>query len=157
MDWVSDASYEAYPIGVNDPSDGERKRMVDPHDKVASPYGWHAESANKKYTSTMGNNVVAQENLDGEVENDYLHNYRPDGGVKLNFEFPMDLKQEPKTYLDASITNLFVWNNVMHDLFHKYGFDEKSGNFQQNNFGKGGKGGDAVIANAQGWFIFIAA
>jgi len=30
-----------------------------------------------------------------------------------------------------------------------YGFNERSGNFQQNNFGKGGRGGDAVIANAQ--------
>jgi len=30
-----------------------------------------------------------------------------------------------------------------------YGFDEKSGNFQQHNFGRGGKEGDAVIANAQ--------
>lgn len=38
----------------------------------------------------------------------------------------------------------------MHDLFYQYGFDEVSGNFQQNNFGKGGRGGDAVIANAQG-------
>ena len=30
-----------------------------------------------------------------------------------------------------------------------YGFDEPSGNFQQYNFGRGGLGGDAVIANAQ--------
>lgn len=31
----------------------------------------------------------------------------------------------------------------------RYGFDEVSGNFQQYNFEKGGKDGDAVIANAQ--------
>lgn len=37
----------------------------------------------------------------------------------------------------------------MHDVFYKYGFDEKSGNFQMDNFGRGGKGDDAVIANAQ--------
>lgn len=30
-----------------------------------------------------------------------------------------------------------------------YGFDEVSGNFQQYNFGRGGKENDAVIANAQ--------
>lgn len=30
-----------------------------------------------------------------------------------------------------------------------YGFDEVSGNFQQHNFGRGGKENDAVIANAQ--------
>ncbi len=37
----------------------------------------------------------------------------------------------------------------MHDLFYKYGFNEESGNFQENNLGRGGKGNDAVIANAQ--------
>lgn len=37
----------------------------------------------------------------------------------------------------------------MHDLFYVYGFDEQSGNFQKSNKNKGGKGDDAVIANAQ--------
>ena len=31
----------------------------------------------------------------------------------------------------------------------RYGFDELAGNFQQYNFGRGGEGNDAVIANAQ--------
>ena len=31
----------------------------------------------------------------------------------------------------------------------RYGFDEISGNFQQYNFGRGGRENDAVIANAQ--------
>jgi extracellular elastinolytic metalloproteinase len=61
----------------------------------------------------------------------------------------VDLTAEPKSYLDAAITNLFYWNNIMHDLFYKYGFNEESGNFQENNLGRGGKGNDAVIANAQ--------
>ena len=34
-------------------------------------------------------------------------------------------------------------------LMTRYGFDEKSGNFQQSNFGRGGRENDAVIANAQ--------
>src|SRR5262245_39239415 len=37
----------------------------------------------------------------------------------------------------------------MHDVFYRYGFNEVAGNFQENNFGKGGKDNDAVIANAQ--------
>lgn len=149
VDWVSDATYNVYPIGVNDPTDGERKLVKDPADKDASPLGWHAMSEKENYTSTMGNNVYAHENLDGKSNNDYLKNFRPDGGKKLKFDFPLDLKKEPKSYLKAAITNLFYWNNIMHDLFYKYGFDEKSGNFQQNNFGRGGRGNDAVIANAQ--------
>ena len=37
----------------------------------------------------------------------------------------------------------------MHDLSYVYGFNEESGNFQNNNFGKGGKDGDGIIAQAQ--------
>jgi len=51
--------------------------------------------------------------------------------------------------LDAATNNLFFWNNIMHDLFWQYGFNEPSGNFQENNFGHGGLGNDAVQANAQ--------
>ena len=34
-------------------------------------------------------------------------------------------------------------------MLPSYGFDEVAGNFQQHNFGRGGKEGDAVITNAQ--------
>jgi len=148
-DWVSDASYEVYPLGVNDPADGERKVVHDPANKEASPFGWHGISKTKSFTTTRGNNVMAQENLDGSEENDLDTNFRPDGGKELKFEYAVNLKKEPSTYLNASITNLFYWNNIMHDLFYQYGFDEQSGNFQKNNNGRGGKGGDEVIANAQ--------
>lgn len=42
-----------------------------------------------------------------------------------------------------------MWNNYIHDIFYQYGFDEPSGNFQENNFGRGGAQNDAVQANAQ--------
>jgi hypothetical protein len=47
------------------------------------------------------------------------------------------------------VANLFYWNNVMHDVTHGYGFDEAAGNFQVNNYGHGGLGGDDVRAEAQ--------
>lgn len=37
----------------------------------------------------------------------------------------------------------------MHDLTYHYGFTEAAGNFQLENFGKGGKGKDPIIAYAQ--------
>lgn len=86
--------------------------------------------------------------MDG-CENEELDHARPDGGAELKFQFPIDFKRQPKTYLNASVTNLFYWNNVLHDLLYQYGFDEVAGNFQQNNFDRGGEQGDAVIANAQ--------
>ncbi|KAH6585120.1 hypothetical protein BASA60_000668 [Batrachochytrium salamandrivorans] len=33
----------------------------------------------------------------------------------------------------------------MHDITYQYGFTEKAGNFQKDNFGKGGEDGDAVV------------
>ncbi len=53
---------------------------------------------------------------------------------------------------DAAITQLFYYTNVMHDWLYGHGFDEASGNFQVDNFGRGGSGGDPVLAEAQdGW------
>jgi hypothetical protein len=37
----------------------------------------------------------------------------------------------------------------MHDWLYTLGFDEPSGNFQTDNFGRGGFGGDAVLADVQ--------
>ena len=36
----------------------------------------------------------------------------------------------------------------MHDVMYQYGFDEVSGNFQNNNLGRGGIGNDFVKAEA---------
>jgi extracellular elastinolytic metalloproteinase len=146
IDWVSDATYNVFPLGINDPTSGDRVVLINPSNGDASPEGWHNQG-DKTFTNTIGNNVYAQENHDGG--NDYLNNERPEGGASLNFDFPLDLTKDPKDYLDVATTNLFYWNNVVHDLFYTYGFDEEAGNFQEDNNGKGGKGGDAVIANAQ--------
>jgi extracellular elastinolytic metalloproteinase len=60
-----------------------------------------------------------------------------------------DALGEARKYINATITQLFYTSNMVHDLYYRYGFDEVSGNFQQYNFGRGGKEGDGVIANAQ--------
>ncbi len=74
----------------------------------------------------------------------------PEGGPGLDFDFPVDLLTEhPHDYWDAAVTNLFFWNNTIHDVLYGYGFDEASGNFQANNYGRGGLGGDYVRAEAQ--------
>ncbi len=40
-------------------------------------------------------------------------------------------------------------NNIMHDVWYQYGFDEASGNFQENNYNRGGADDDYVFAEAQ--------
>src|SRR5262249_35027506 len=44
---------------------------------------------------------------------------------------------------------LFYLCNWMHDRLYEIGFTEAAGNFQNNNFGRGGAGNDAVQADAQ--------
>jgi len=46
--------------------------------------------------------------------------------------------------LDAAATNLFFQHNRIHDEYYALGFTESAGNFQVDNGGKGGQGGDAI-------------
>ncbi|KAF9579136.1 Fungalysin/Thermolysin Extracellular metalloproteinase 5, partial [Lunasporangiospora selenospora] len=61
LDWVSDAVYNVYPVGTNDPSDGDRQLVVNPEDiATASPQGWvraPTQGNNSGYVSS-GNNVM---------------------------------------------------------------------------------------------------
>jgi len=142
------SSYNVYPLRIESPSHGARTTITDPADVTASPFGWHDinSAAGAEFTITRGNNVHAYEDLDG---NNNTSGYSPDGGDSLTFDFPLDFSNSPDQNLDASITNLFYWNNLMHDVWYHYGFDEASGNYQANNYGRGGVPGDYVEAQAQ--------
>jgi extracellular elastinolytic metalloproteinase len=65
------------------------------------------------------------------------------------FDFPFNQSMDPSTYRPAAVTNLFYWNNIMHDVTYNYGFDPPAGNFQVNTYGAAGAGGDDVRAEAQ--------
>lgn len=140
-------SYEVFPDPVESPSHGARQVVSNPSDPVASPFGWHDTDGlvGAEFTITRGNNVWAMEdqNADNGV------GASPDGGATLDFSFPLDLTNQPNTYTDAALTNLFFWNNRIHDVLYHYGFDEVSGNFQENNYGNGGAGTDYVLADGQ--------
>ena len=113
---------------------------------------------------TQGNNVTAYQDLD----NSNGVGYQPQtpasgdpGFQHLNYTFTdawrtgagadVDLT-DGYADRDSTITQLFYYTNVMHDYLYGLGFNEASGNFQVNNFGRGGSGGDPVLAEAQdGW------
>jgi extracellular elastinolytic metalloproteinase len=42
-------------------------------------------------------------------------------------------------------TNFNLVANTVHDIYYQYGFNEAAGNFQKDNFGKGGEGNDNVL------------
>ncbi len=144
-------SYLAIPMPpFSDPEDsGGQVVITDPADATASPFGWHDTNGviGAESTLTRGNNVNAQEDLDGNNSG----GLSPDGGATLDFAFVFDPALQPAVpdNLEASIVNLFYINNVMHDLTYLYGFDEPAGNFQVNNYGNGGASGDQVEADAQ--------
>ncbi|MFZ0544171.1 MAG: M36 family metallopeptidase, partial [Candidatus Promineifilaceae bacterium] len=118
----------AYP--KEDPDDGPATLEMDPADPTSNPFGWHDTdgSAGAEYTITRGNNVYADSDLDA---NNTPDGNAPDGGAGLSFNFPFNLDADPSTYLTSTIVNLFYWNNLMHDISYRYGFDEVSGNFQE--------------------------
>ena len=139
--------YNVFPLGIESPSHGNRVLVVNPADTVASPYGWHDTNgvSGAEHTTTKGNNVEAREDIDGN--NNTLGNMAQ-GGTDLIFDFPLSFELPPAQSQNAAITNLFYWNNIMHDVWYQYGFDEPAGNFQQNNYGNGGLGNDFVRADA---------
>lgn len=141
------SQYNVFPIPVESPNHGSSTLVVDPHDLEASPFGWHDTDgiAGAEFTITRGNNVYAQDDLNG---NNGIGT-SPDGGESLDFNSEFNLDTEPRNMLDAATTNLFYWNNVIHDVMYHYGFDEESGNFQEFNYGGEGQGGDSVTAEAQ--------
>jgi len=142
------ATYLVYGIPAMDPNFGERVTVTGAPDATASPLGWFDQGRpGQVFTDTRGNNVYAQDNPTGGAP--WQNNYRPNCGTALNCVFPIDLATEPRTYRDAAILNLFWWNNIIHDIFYLHGFDEVSGNAQENNMGRGGRDNDAVQANAQ--------
>ncbi len=143
------SQYNIYPLPIESPNHGSRQIVNNPADNVASPFGWHDDDgiAGAEYTTTQGNNVVAQLDSDGNNGTGDM----PDGTASLNFNFPLDFNQQPSGYQNAAITNLFYWNNIMHDIWYHYGFDTESGNFQQTHYNRVNfaGSGDPVQADAQ--------
>ncbi len=138
-------SYRAYALPAESPNHGPHELVINPHYPEASPYGWHdvdgVEGAD--YTSTRGNNVHAFIDLDDDVISD---GDEVEGGDALVFDVPHLTEENGEFNSDAAVVNLFYANNIIHDLTYLYGFDESKGNYQSNNYGNGGIGGDYIIA-----------
>jgi extracellular elastinolytic metalloproteinase len=110
--------------------------------------GWMGTS-----TVTTGNNVEAY--LDTNADN--VPDANNGSGLSTghassptqDFTFPFSTAVDPRTQQAAVVTNLFYYNNIMHDFSYNLGFTETARNFQVNNFGRGGTGNDSVRAEAQ--------
>ena len=137
--------YEVFALPLESPYYGTRTIETNIAND-ASPFGWHDIDGTDgaDFTTTRGNNVNAYEDGDNL-------GYQPDGGQQLDFSgyaFDQDYSIDNQ-FEDAAITNLFYWNNIIHNLMFQYGFDSVAGNFQENNYGQDGEESDSVNAEAQ--------
>lgn len=142
-------TYRVIPFQIESPIHGNFQLVNNPSNSNASPFGWHDTDGapGAEFTTTKGNNVWAKEDF---LSDNATTSFSPEGGPSLLFDFPYGgTSVNASTYIEAACTNLFYMNNIMHDVWYQYGFDEVSGNFQQNNYGKGGTAGDFVFADAQ--------
>lgn len=143
---LTGATYNVFGLPYESPNHGPRTLITDPQDSLASPFGWHTRNTSnlKEFTITRGNNVYAYE----DQANANAPGFSPDGGDSLYFDFPVNFAAPPIQSMPAAVTNLFYMNNIAHDVFYQYGFTEAAGNFQVNNYGRGGIGNDEVRAEA---------
>jgi extracellular elastinolytic metalloproteinase len=145
MDYAkNDASYQVFPWGCVDPDHCDREIIEEPKYPSASPSGWHSENAGP--ISLSGNNARSVIMDKNQTRADGYTASTPDG----KFIFPLELEPKDFTeYRDASETQMFYMANMYHDVMYDFGFDEKSGNYEMNNGGKGGIGNDIVYTVSQ--------
>ena len=132
-----------------DPEAGGRSQIV-------FPAGWATAG-----DTTSGNNVNAYQDAAGDNsaqaadqphDADRHWNYTwndPWGASVAGAEADLPLTGADR---DAVVTQLFYYTNWYHDYAYDLGFTETARNFQNDNFGNGGTGNDAVEAESDANF-----
>ncbi len=109
----------------------------------ASPQGWIPAGAN----TLLGNNA--------QVYADWDDNDAPDapaitGTAYRVFDYPLSFTSGTRAdYVEAAQVQAFYVINLFHDRLWNLGFDEAAGNFQSDNFGRGGLQGDPLRVEVQ--------
>ena len=111
-------------------------------DTNASPAGWVTDG---QYT-LVGNNADVYADWN---DNDSRDDPPVEGTTNRVFDLPCDLTGHPTNYVEFSQVQAFYLANMFHDRMYQLGFDEVAGNFQSDNFGRGGYQGDALVIEVQ--------
>ncbi|CUA72709.1 hypothetical protein RSOLAG22IIIB_10242 [Rhizoctonia solani] len=141
ISFVHKASYRVVPFTSQDPGDGFTV-VTNPHDTISSPNGWH-QYGTTTTTTTSGNNVIAYKGTTTATTS------QSSTGNNYDYVFNPSAAPTTSTNIDAARVNAFYVANMIHDLTYRYGFDEASYNFQENNNGKGGAQNDRVQISVQ--------
>ncbi|SDY98396.1 Fungalysin metallopeptidase (M36) [Amycolatopsis xylanica] len=98
-------------------------------------------------TTTQGNNCFAYADLaapQGFGDGDVVGKASAPGCFEYTYDHSK-AASDPNN-LQSSLVGMFVHVNWLHDRWYEAGFDEAAGNAQQDNFGRGGSGGDPILA-----------
>ncbi len=101
-------------------------------------------------TRTLGNHAAAYADVGGRdgFDGDDIF---AETSAPQTFDWRYDFEQAPgadDTQTQAGIVQMFYTIQYMHDLFYPHGFDEKAGNAQEDNYGRGGAAGDRLLAES---------
>lgn len=102
-------------------------------------------------TTTTGNNVDAYTD-DDSPDGFSAGDLRPTTTAPGVFDYTYDVALDPQandTQRAASAVEGFFVANWLHDDWYDAGFDEKAGNAQQDNLGRGGVAGDPLLVQVQ--------
>jgi hypothetical protein len=147
LDVESRTNTDSYNVFPEDPGKSGQTVVAGPAPgNLQSPSGWLSTGA-QTTINIQGNNVKAYLDTDA-------NNAADTGGTVVTngiFGAVANLAQQPSVTINKAVAaqNLFYLNNVLHDTLYRHGFNEANGNFQADNFGKGGAGNDPVNAEAQ--------
>lgn len=154
---INGASYRVIPYPAESPIHPGGSALIRSNPWASAPGNattlkWHSDGTTD-YNYTRGNNVWAQEDRNNNNGTGTPATSTTTGDP-LSFDFTPSFtvtptQTTPTPNQQFNTTNLFYWNNIIHDIMYQYGFDEVSGNFQANNLGRGGAGNDFVMADAQ--------
>jgi hypothetical protein len=98
-------------------------------------------------TTTDGNNCIAYADLvapDGFSAGDVMGKVTSSHTFDKRYDHAKPAR-DPQN-LQNSLVGMFFHVNWLHDRWYEAGFDEASGNAQKDNFGRGGVGGDPILA-----------
>lgn len=157
---VLGGSYRVVPFNYESPIHHTRDLIANPENASASPKGWHDTNtltgniATNKFTYLRGNNVWVRADYGNTNPTTHSTTSTTSGYSPTNsgliFDYPYGgTSVVANTYINAATTNLFYMNNVLHDLWYQYGFNEANGNFQKTNYTTGASANDFVYADAQ--------
>ena len=141
--------YDNYPGAAK----GGTPRQQSFGPNAQSPQGWvDPTGVAGTGVTTIGNNADTYANWSNFLApvDEAPRPTSPTGNFSYVFKDAWQQKKGatvPPSYaedLDPAATNLFFQHNRIHDDYYELGFTETAGNFQVDNGGKGGMGGDAI-------------